>query len=308
MTTRPEGAQDDPIFETIPSREPSRTTDTLWWAVIGVGACASAVGLALILVSCSGSLTVGDDDVAGHAVAVGAVDVAVGDADDAVGDDDDAVGDDDDTSGPQDLDGDGYTEADGDCDDGDDTIHPGAEELCDEVDHNCDGDIHGDNDGDGSDVCDDCDDADDTVHPGALETNGDGVDSNCDGLDDLVPGENCYGDDNTISVPGWVEFTISWNDESNGPAGADHYFDDVEFIGVAGTTVHIGMWEREWGLDAYLYLLDPACQIVAEDDNGADPQDDDAYLEYEITSHGIYTIVATSANPWEDGSYELEIW
>ncbi len=42
---------DDPIFETIPMPERGRTKDTLWWAVIGVAACASAVGLALVLVT-----------------------------------------------------------------------------------------------------------------------------------------------------------------------------------------------------------------------------------------------------------------
>ena len=259
---------EDPIFETIPTQDRSRATDTLWWAVIGVGACVSAVALALVLVSCSGSLNVGsgdDDDVAGDDD-----DVSGDDDDDAVGDDDDttgSAGDDDDTVPPEDVDGDGYTEAEGDCDD-----------------------------------------TDASIYPGAPEANGDGVDSNCDGMDDLVPGENCHDDDNTITVPGWVEFHLSWEDESGPPAGNDHYFDDIEFVGVAGNTVHVGMWEREWDLDAYLYLLDPLCQVVAEDDNGADPEDDDAYLEYTLPAHGIYTIIATSANPWENGSYEVETW
>lgn len=56
---------DDPIFETIPAQTRSGIVDTLWWAVIGVGACVSAVALALVLVSCSGSLQVGDDDAVG---------------------------------------------------------------------------------------------------------------------------------------------------------------------------------------------------------------------------------------------------
>jgi hypothetical protein len=253
----------------MPERSPAK--DTLWWAVIGIGACASAVGLALVLVSCAGSLNVGevdDDDAVGDDDdAVGDDDDdAVGDDDDAIGDDD-AVGDDDDTTPPEDADGDGYTEAQGDCDDNDDTAYPGA-----------------------------------------LETNGDGVDSNCDGLDDLVPGENCYSDDNVIGVPGFVEFTLWWNDETGGPAGHDYNFDDVEFIGVAGDTVHISMWDQEWELDPYLFLLDPTCSVVAEADDGADPDDDDSYLEYTLPAHGIYTIIATSANPWEVGDYELEIW
>jgi len=53
----------------------------------------------------------------------------------------------------EDRDGDGWTTADGDCNDNDATIHPGAEEGCDNRDHNCDGVIDNDADGDGlSDV------------------------------------------------------------------------------------------------------------------------------------------------------------
>ena len=39
-----------------------------------------------------------------------------------------------------DADGDGYF-SDEDCDDNSSTIYPGAEELCDGVDNDCDGDI-----------------------------------------------------------------------------------------------------------------------------------------------------------------------
>ncbi|MDP7110336.1 MAG: putative metal-binding motif-containing protein, partial [Myxococcota bacterium] len=38
-----------------------------------------------------------------------------------------------------DEDGDGWTPEDGDCDDGDDQVHPDAADLCDELDNDCDG-------------------------------------------------------------------------------------------------------------------------------------------------------------------------
>ena len=41
-----------------------------------------------------------------------------------------------------DDDGDGYTENEGDCDDGDATTSPGASEVCDDADNDCDGEIN----------------------------------------------------------------------------------------------------------------------------------------------------------------------
>ena len=49
-----------------------------------------------------------------------------------------------DTDPVDDYDGDGFTVEDGDCDDGDASVHPGAEEVCDNgVDDNCDGSTNG---------------------------------------------------------------------------------------------------------------------------------------------------------------------
>jgi hypothetical protein len=87
-----------------------------------------------------------------------------------------------------DSDDDGWVDDD-DCEPYDDTIHPGAAEVCNGFDDDCDGAVDdlSDNDGDGFSVCDDCDDCDDLdphTHPGATELC-DGLDNDCDGILDL---------------------------------------------------------------------------------------------------------------------------
>ncbi len=84
-----------------------------------------------------------------------------------------------------DEDGDGFTERDGDCDDGDASIYAGAAEVCgDGIDQNCDGLLGNENtdqDGDGWSPCDgDCDDGDAMRYPGAVEICN-RFDDDCDG-------------------------------------------------------------------------------------------------------------------------------
>ena len=86
-----------------------------------------------------------------------------------------------------DYDGDGYTGDDGDCDETDPAIHPGATEVsCDYIDNDCDGVLHPDEvdyDGDGYDECDgDCDDSDAAINPGAAELACNYLDDDCDGV------------------------------------------------------------------------------------------------------------------------------
>ncbi len=103
-----------------------------------------------------------------------------------------------------DVDGDGFGDPDGgadrtcrpsgpsvpnaaDCDDADASAYPGADEVCDGRDANCDGaaDTEWDADGDGFAACVECDDADATVYPNpdVPEVWYDGEDQNCDGND-----------------------------------------------------------------------------------------------------------------------------
>lgn len=82
-----------------------------------------------------------------------------------------------------DADGDTFTVAAGDCDDTNPAINPGAAEVLDGLDNDCDGIVDEgfvDADGDGFAVPFDCNDANATVFPGAVEI-ADGLDNDCDG-------------------------------------------------------------------------------------------------------------------------------
>jgi len=85
----------------------------------------------------------------------------------------------------KDDDGDGFYACDDDCDDENSDVFPGAEEACDGIDSDCDGDLpqeERDDDGDGWRGCDgDCEDNNPQVNPGQREECNESVDDDCDG-------------------------------------------------------------------------------------------------------------------------------
>lgn len=86
-----------------------------------------------------------------------------------------------------DNDNDGYSNCQGDCNDGNPNSYPGATEICDRIDNDCDGVVPNselDLDGDGYSEClGDCNDNNVSVYPRALEIC-DGLDNDCDGTID----------------------------------------------------------------------------------------------------------------------------
>jgi uncharacterized protein (TIGR03382 family) len=140
--------------------------------------------------------------------------------------------------GEVDADGDGYVACDldvapqdwkdpsmtvhggNDCDETDQTVHPTATELCDGQSNDCSGvlgedEVDDDSDGyvecdidpggwDGADPTEggDCNDHDATIHPEAEEVPDNGVDEDCDGLDEVTDSSRSWDADEDVVVAG----------------------------------------------------------------------------------------------------------
>jgi hypothetical protein len=150
-----------------------------------------------------------------------------------------------------DADADGYAVCAGDCADDDSSRSPGAEEICNRIDDDCNGSLPAaeiDGDGDGYTPCEgDCLDSDAEVHPDALEDCRNGLDDDCNGLTD--------GEEAGCASPACVAITLGapgsdpeLDGEEAGscvPGGAlaravDLIWGDVQALSVVGGEVRLG--------------------------------------------------------------------
>ncbi len=192
-----------------------------------------------------------------------------------------------------DADGDLYTVDEGDCDDADPTVNPGANELaCDGVDTDCDGALwptESDDDGDGWTECEgDCDDADDAVAPDAPEIYCDGIDNDCDGedlgheIDDDGDGWSLCDDCDDTSVvihPGAAEDVDGIDNDCDGTVdeGTAVYDDDGD-----------GYAEADGDCNDYNVAIHPfAAEVEDALDNDCDGLVDEGTPAYDDDGDGV---------------------
>lgn len=199
-----------------------------------------------------------------------------------------------------DRDGDGVTACAGDCDDADAAVGPGAAEIADAIDNNCNGTVDEgttayDDDGDGFSEDDgDCQDADAALSPDAAEVADNGIDDDCDGMVDGGRSDadgdgfatfagDCDDDDPDIR-PGAPESANGIDDDCDGriDEGTDWYDDDGD-----GLTEEEGDCDdrtnggetRAPGLAETPDGIDNDCDLTVDEGTEAYDDDGDGYTE-----------------------------
>ncbi len=216
-----------------------------------------------------------------------------------------------------DQDGDGYSVCGTDCDDSDPDARPGAEEVCNGRDDNCDGTVDEgtscyDDDGDGqSEDEGDCNDSDPGIHLGAVEDMANGMDDDCDGVVDSgatdldgdgfsAEGGDCAEFDSSVhpgaeerpdgidnDCDGIVdEGTVVYDDDGDGVTEVEGDCDDTD-IHVSPIAMEIADWvdnDCDGAVDEGTMYADDDGDGFSEfggDCNDADPSRSPGYPEIE---------------------------
>jgi len=157
-----------------------------------------------------------------------------------------------------------------DCDDGDASIHPGAEELTSDcIDQDCNGIIESeDSDGDGYPLCGgDCDDSHPGINPGQLD--------HCDGSDNDCDGRQDEDDAKILLVDNWEPFLEALRDllrseQANG--------------GYCVATIELGDLTQETDLSEFeLVILGP--DAATHDGNHHWPAPPNAFTDSVVDSY-----------------------
>jgi len=162
-----------------------------------------------------------------------------------------------------DLDGDGFTVSQGDCDDYNFSINPGATDVCgDGIDQDCNGsDLECEMDTDGDGIPDNNDNCPNVANPDQADTDGDGIGDVCESeIVALQPGISFdFISDNMVYYEG-AEVLILDAFESTPSQVSDIKSLNKKVIAV----VSVGIWE-DWQNDANLF---PA-ELLGVDANGS---------------------------------------
>ena len=147
-----------------------------------------------------------------------------------------------------DDDGDGYSECDGDCDDTQVSVHPGAAEICDGLDNNCNGQIDEDAtgiDSDGDGINNACDNCRFVSNPTQTDNDGDHVGDACDNcpadfnttqsdVNHDGIGDVCDLNDGLIYVYSTDRNKVEWQQENGFPSW-NVYEGDLDILRATGT-------------------------------------------------------------------------
>lgn len=214
-----------------------------------------------------------------------------------------------------DGDADGYTICNGDCNDENSGIHPGAAEVCDGSDNDCSGVVDDvpDGDGDGYNVCaGDCNDQNGGVHPGATEACN-GTDDDCDGQTDEGFDQDgdgytvCNGDCNDSNGdihPGAIEICDDIDNDCDGLCCEDgRTVTGIVFLDIDQD----GMQDMdEVGIEGAQVQIDgPDCDLDGDADSTIVETDEDGRYMLDALCEGTFTVTflsglfddVTSENP-----------